>query len=149
MLRRLSISAIQVRALGSAPYFHSPTVTERLATGLVGDVMAKKKLPEFPPAPKVDIRKGPPLEPPTLFDIAKKLVYGDRQKQYGDFRIQYAKTLRMYAEWKGGANVEDVADFMMLMHFLKLTRESHLHKEDNVTDAIAYLELYHRAREKN
>jgi len=103
-------------------------------------------------SPKFDIRVGPIFEPPTLFDVAKKLVYGDRQKEYGDFRVQYTKALRMYTEWKDGFHspsrfhVENVADLMMMMVFIKLSRESNQSKEDNIVDAIGYLEMYSRAK---
>ena len=108
----------------------------------------------FLPTPKIDIRNGPPLEPPTLFDIAKKLVYGDRQKQYGDFKKGYEAALQMYNVWKGvclddGCGnmhaVDGVDDLMMLMVFIKLSREANQPKEDNIVDAIGYLEMYYRA----
>jgi hypothetical protein len=90
----------------------------------------------------------PSTSPDTLFDIAKKLVYGDRQKQYGPFEPLYELALAMYWEWKRNGEIESVSDFMMLMAFMKLARNQYGQpKEDNIVDAMAYLELHHRAKQ--
>jgi len=82
----------------------------------------------------------------TLFDKAKKLVYGERQLEYGDFKAGYAQTLELYRAWNfGKLEIRSVSDLMMLMVFIKLSRNRSATKEDNIVDAIGYLEMHFRS----
>ena len=87
-----------------------------------------------------------PSKPQTLFDKAKKLVYGERQLEYGDFKAGYAQTLELYRAWNfGKLEIRSVSDLMMLMVFIKLARNRSATKEDNILDAIGYLEMHFRS----
>lgn len=72
----------------------------------------------------------------SILDIAKRLVNGDRQAQYGPVDQDFSRTAKMWSAMKG---VEfepwEVAAFMIC---LKLSRQSHQRKEDNWVDIAGY-----------
>jgi hypothetical protein len=81
---------------------------------------------------------------PEFSNIAKKLVYGDRNKDYGSPRKDYMRTS---AVWSGllihklrPGEVITTQDAIVMMVALKLSRQMTKHKPDNVIDAHGYLE---------
>lgn len=80
----------------------------------------------------------------TLADQAKKLVYGDRNKQYGSPAKDYERVSKVWSgllcnKLKEGESIT-TEEALLMMAALKLCREFHKHKEDNVIDAHGYLE---------
>ena len=84
-----------------------------------------------------------PAPDETILDEAKRLVTGDRQEAYSHPKHDFATTAKFWTvyverrmesghEW---FQPEDVAAMMIL---LKLSREAHKHKRDNLTDACGY-----------
>lgn len=85
----------------------------------------------------------------TVLEEANRIIYGDREKTYGD----PGKNFRATAElWNGyirakheaekktnvydwGLSALDVAHMMIL---LKIARELHMHRRDNVVDMAGY-----------
>ncbi|HEY7821667.1 MAG TPA: DUF6378 domain-containing protein [Acidimicrobiia bacterium] len=84
-------------------------------------------------------RPGNPLKPidKSLLDEAYELVTGDRQQSYGHPADNFDRIARL---WSVALNKEiwpeDVAVCMVLV---KVARQLHAPKRDNVVDAISYL----------
>jgi hypothetical protein len=78
----------------------------------------------------------------TVFDKAKRLVYGDRNKDYGHPGPNFQDTVDMFRVWvkrRYGVDVPFTAkDGVMFMQFVKIAREAHSTKEDNWIDGIGY-----------
>jgi hypothetical protein len=78
---------------------------------------------------------------------AEALITGDRNEAYGPFEEDYGRTVGMFNAWRGeDAGPLTIDDALMLMVFVKLSRERHRHSRDNITDAIGYLAGLHRVR---
>lgn len=82
-----------------------------------------------------------PTEQADLRDIATeaaRLASGDRDADYGDPSVNLARTGRMWGAILGIPDVtpEQVA---MCMVAVKLSRQCHKPKRDNLVDAIGYL----------
>lgn len=61
----------------------------------------------------------------------------EKERQYGDFSKSMEKTARIASEMSSKElSAEDCYNVLIA---LKLSRESHSHKEDNLLDAVAYL----------
>lgn len=75
---------------------------------------------------------------------ATKLVSRDRNSQYGDPRDDFDKAVAIYKAIteKPVVIIETAEDHALYMVCVKLSREAHLHKWDNVVDAIGYLDIY-------
>lgn len=76
----------------------------------------------------------------TLLERARKILderSEERDRQYGDFTESIEKTAKL-ATLMGSKEIttDDVYNVMVA---LKLARESHAHKEDNILDAVVYL----------
>jgi hypothetical protein len=74
-------------------------------------------------------------------DMAAHLVFGDRNADYGDPREDFSGVAQMWsgllnAKLRQGITPEDVA---MMMVCLKLRRQAHRPKIDNIVDAHGYL----------
>lgn len=77
----------------------------------------------------------------THADTAAKLVLGDRNADYGNPHPDFAGIALM---WSGLLNTKlrehiSATDVALMMTALKLRREAHKPKDDNVTDAHGYL----------
>jgi len=89
----------------------------------------------------------------TILEEAQRLVYGDRQDDYGHPADDFAKTAKM---WTGillpklrprriiGSHVEmyeeiTPTDVAFCMVAVKLSREVHKHGRDNLVDAAGYI----------
>jgi hypothetical protein len=73
-------------------------------------------------------------------DTAKKLVWGDRNHYYGSPKADFDRIAKCWSglmgeKLKADLNAVDVA---LMMTALKLVREAHKHKEDNITDIFGY-----------
>lgn len=80
----------------------------------------------------------------TVLQEANRIIYGDREQTYGDPAQNFDATASL---WNGylhakyrvtgsmDFNALDVAHMMML---LKMAREIHMHKRDNVVDMAGY-----------
>ncbi len=80
---------------------------------------------------------------PTLADEAKKLVFGDRNVQYGSPAQDYERVSKVWSgllcnKLKLGECLTK-EEALMMMAALKLCREFHKHKDDNIIDAHGYL----------
>ena len=83
----------------------------------------------------------------SILEYAKELLNGDRQKQYGDPVENYEKIATIYNTLNGIVSL-DAEDIALIMVIVKLVREQHQHKADNLIDAAAYLEIYNRIKEQ-
>lgn len=76
----------------------------------------------------------------NILEQAAEIVYvrsGEKEQQYGPFIECMEKTARIASELSGKLiTVEDAYNVVIAM---KLARESHTHKEDNLLDVVAYL----------
>ena len=61
----------------------------------------------------------------------------EKQRMYGDFHKSMKKTSEI-ASLMSNKNI-DVNDCYNVLIALKLARQSHSHKEDNLLDAVAYI----------
>ncbi len=84
--------------------------------------------------------------PEELMDKAQELVYGDRNDSYGHPHEDYTRTAKMWSALTGTEITAHTAALMMVA--LKLSREVHQHKDDNVIDAHGYLLVAGRIRER-
>jgi len=87
----------------------------------------------------------------TAIDEAKNIIYGDREETYGSPAINLQRIAHQWNLYilnkynvKLTINDEDVCWMMML---LKMSRQMHQHKQDNLIDAIGYLALIDRIKE--
>ena len=78
----------------------------------------------------------------TILKEAEEIIYGDREQTYGDPGVN----LRNIADyWSILFNIEVSAPQVALaMVLLKVAREQHQHKHDNLVDAAGYLALIER-----
>lgn len=71
----------------------------------------------------------------------------DKDRRYGDFDTCMGRTAALASILTGKDLTAD--DMYNVLISLKLSRESHYHKRDNMVDAVAYLQGLHSYREKN
>lgn len=73
----------------------------------------------------------------SIFTEAEELINGDRQTDYGPPDINLARIADYWNAYLGDYhfNAKDVAIMLGLM---KIARESHKEKRDNMVDAVAY-----------
>jgi hypothetical protein len=81
---------------------------------------------------------------PKFSDIAKKLVYGVRNKSYGSPKSDYTRTSAVWTgllihKLKPGHTI-NAEEAVIMMTALKLCRQMARHKDDNLIDAHGYLE---------
>jgi hypothetical protein len=77
----------------------------------------------------------------TYADEAAKLVLGDRNATYGTPAENYAKTAAMWSGFLAHKLREPITpkDAVLMMVLLKISREAHRPKPDNLIDAHGYL----------
>jgi hypothetical protein len=78
----------------------------------------------------------------TILDEAKSLVYGDRNKQYGHPKDDYAKVATMWSAFLGVEITPHQAASMMI--FIKMSRLAHEPKRDTIVDIAGYAEVVAR-----
>jgi hypothetical protein len=73
-------------------------------------------------------------------------VYGDREKTYGHPALNFDATARFWNAYlankvaiHGGPITLDARDVARMMVFLKIARQQHSSKRDNLVDAIGYV----------
>lgn len=79
---------------------------------------------------------------PSILLEAEGLVGGDRQESYGDPQVSFERAAKIASQMCG--YTVTAKDVVCVMVALKLSRESHKHKRDNLVDACGYLELLNR-----
>lgn len=77
----------------------------------------------------------------TYADEAARLVLGDRNESYGTPARDYAKTATMWTGFLTHKLREPITpkEAVLMMALLKISREAHAHKPDNLIDAHGYL----------
>jgi len=72
----------------------------------------------------------------NILEEASSLVYGDREKQYGSPLKEFERTAKM---WGAILECEITPEQIGLcMVALKISRECHKHKKDNLVDGAGY-----------
>lgn len=85
-------------------------------------------------------------KPKVLAETAIKLVYGDRNRDYGHPYDDYSRTAAMWSAFLDHEITPYQAALMMVM--VKLSREANRHKDDNIIDAHGYLLVAGRILER-
>lgn len=84
----------------------------------------------------------------SAIDKAKEIIYGDREKTYGnpaDNLLKIAQQWQLYIAQKFGTDVMlDAEDVCYMMTQLKMVRQMNDHHTDNLVDGIGYLALIDR-----
>ena len=75
----------------------------------------------------------------SILDTAKKLITDDRRKEYGDVKESFEEVASLWSVYLG-TEVE-AKDVAMMMVMLKIQREKHKHKPDNLVDICGYAAL--------
>lgn len=77
-------------------------------------------------------------------DTAIRLVLGDRNESYGDPAEDYAKVAKMWSGLLHPILKRDITpqEAILMMVLLKMSREVHAPKDDNIIDAHGYLLCY-------
>lgn len=75
-------------------------------------------------------------KPDDITTEALGLLYGDRQDAYGSFEESFGRIAQFWTTYLGVEIMPtDVAQMMLL---LKISRQKHAHKRDNIIDQINY-----------
>ncbi len=78
-----------------------------------------------------------------ILDQAKEIINKDRQDAYGKPEDCFTGIATLW-NWYIGLDIRDELtpyDIAIMMTLLKLVREKHKHKQDNLIDACGYLAL--------
>lgn len=79
----------------------------------------------------------------TVCEEAQRIVYGDREATYDHPSRNFERTASMWngylrAKYPGIGYVVDEHDVAWMMSLLKLARQIHQNKRDNIVDFIGY-----------
>jgi len=83
----------------------------------------------------------------SILTEAEQLIHGARNETYGDATKDYTRTVGLFQQMYGHLRVSELTAVhgMMFMVCVKLSREAHMHKRDNLLDAAGYLALIEEA----
>lgn len=112
--------------------FASDVIKDRMPDGL-------DKIDYFEAVPDVT------SEVEDVLEEALRLTSGDRQNQYGPPDQDFARTAAMWTALFG--HKFEARDVAMAMICLKLSRETHQKKRDNVVDGAGYFRCLHLCNE--
>lgn len=78
------------------------------------------------------------MDDESILEEAQRLIHGPRQSAYGHPYDDFTRTGRM---WGAILGIPDVAPekVALCMAAVKLSREAHQHKRDNIVDGSGYL----------
>lgn len=79
----------------------------------------------------------------SILTEAEELINGERAKAYGPVEMNWGRTVELFNAMTGISL--SVKDALLFMVAVKLAREFHDHRRDNITDAAGYLGLYAKA----
>lgn len=78
----------------------------------------------------------------TILEEAQRIIYGDREQTYGHPAKNFENTAAFWRTWllskHGSTPPIDTEDVAMMMTLLKLARQAHGHKRDNLVDLCGY-----------
>jgi len=114
----------------------------------VFDMATLQPIGPNPPVPSVNLHRPAVVRdqeaeaPESLLDEAKRITGGTRREDYGHPADDFAKTARMWtgilaAKLIDGAEVTAM-DVPLCMIAVKLARQAHRHKRDNLVDIAGY-----------
>ena len=77
----------------------------------------------------------------NIAEEAQSIVLGERNAAYGNPRDDYTKTAKMWSGILAPKLNQDITpeEAIAMMVCVKLSREVHAHKRDNLVDAIGYI----------
>ena len=78
----------------------------------------------------------------NILEEALKLTTKDRNQDYGSAKDDFARANALYKIIKGGTDVTTPSDGLMYMMCVKLSRQAHKPKRDNIVDLCGYASLY-------
>jgi hypothetical protein len=76
-----------------------------------------------------------------ILDEAAELVYGKRGEDYGPPSEDFSRAIAIYRAWTGSAMIISPVDHARYMMCVKLAREAHVHKRDNLVDLCGYAQI--------
>ena len=111
---------------------------------VVFDAVTLRSL-ENPPTPTVDLHRFRLVEPPqdeSILDEAKRITEGTRRAEYGAPADDFARAAQMWTgilahKLREGQHITTM-DIPLCMVAIKLARQSHCHKRDNLVDIAGY-----------
>jgi len=83
----------------------------------------------------------------SILNTAEEIIYGDREQTYGDPSINLLRIAAFWSIYLGNKGHEitlDGEDVALMMVLLKIARQQHQFKLDNLVDAAGYLALIER-----
>lgn len=86
----------------------------------------------------------------NIFRKAEEIIHGDRERTYGDPGINLRRIASFWNAYLSNKTIDndefviDEDDVAMMMVLLKIARQQHEYKEDNLIDAAGYLGLIER-----
>lgn len=82
----------------------------------------------------------------SILKQAYKKIHGPRQREYGNPSDNLKRTARI-ASHLTGKNL-DASDVVKVMMAIKLSREAHKHKTDNLVDLCGYADILQQIQGK-
>lgn len=128
------------RKTGATPSYVN-FIRRRMSTA---DVPGFKTITVKKEGAKIEIGKAAPsLKDPSILDDAKAIIYGDREKTYGEPSKNLTKIAELWTAYSGVKfNANDVCMMMILLKVARLTNDS-THR-DSLTDLCGYAALMER-----
>ena len=96
-----------------------------------------------------NLEDTPEQEAPSVLEEAHGIIYGDREATYGDPGINLRRIAALWTAYlsnKSGDAALTADDVAMMMVLLKIARQQHQTKRDNLVDACGYLALIERVQ---